>query len=169
MHQEKFEDSMMNFKVSKEIAVQVSQCLDNLNPDEVSEPAENAKKALDKDFDNLSVNAAELKKALVACGDTAEAVQEKVKFDRMEELKSVAKINKDLDKIVIAQKLNASKIAASSPILSSTFKEAEIRPHATPIKLNKPDPITFSGNPRDFATFKRDFEAVIVPNRPALM
>ena len=96
-YQEKFEDSMMNFKVSKEIAVQVSQCLDNLNPDEVSEPAENAKKALDKDFDNLSVNAAELKKALVACGDTAEAVQEKVKFDRMEELKSVAKINKDLD------------------------------------------------------------------------
>ena len=166
-HQEKFEDSMMNFKVSKEIAVQVSQCLDNLNPDEVSEPAENAKKALDKDFDELSVNAAELKKALVACGDTAEAVQEKVKLNRMEELKSVAKINKDLDKIVIAQKLNASKIAASSPILSSTFKEAEIRPHATPIKLNKPDPITFSGNPRDFATFKRDFEAVIVPNRPA--
>ena len=94
----------------------MSQCLDNPNPDEVSEPAENAKKALNKDFDEISANAAELKKALVALGDTAEAVQEKVKFDRMEELKSVAMINKDLDKIVIAQKLNESKIAASSPI-----------------------------------------------------
>ena len=85
-HQEKFENSVMNFKVSKEIAVQVSQCLDNLNPDEVSEPAESAKKALNQNFDEISVNAAKLKKALEACGDTAEAVKEKVKFDRMEEL-----------------------------------------------------------------------------------
>ena len=72
-----------------------------------------------------------------------------------------------MDKIVNVQKLNASKIAASSPILSSTFKEAEIRPHVTPIKLEKPGKITFSGNARDFATFKRNFEAIVVPNRPA--
>ena len=39
--------------------------------------------------------------------------------------------------------------------------------HVTPIKLNMPDPIKFSGHPRDFAAFKRDFEAIIVPNRSA--
>ena len=31
--------------------------------------------------------------------------------------------------------------------------------------MNKPQPIKFSGLPRDFATFKRDFEAIIVPHR----
>ena len=41
-------------------------------------------------------------------------------------------------------------------------------PHVTPIKLNKPDPIKFSGQPRDFATFRRDFEVIIVPNRAAV-
>ena len=173
-HERKYEDSMMNFKVSKQKALQVIQCLDSLKPEEISEasivqlqPAENAKEILKRDFDEVVVNANELRDALEARGDTAEAVKEKLKFDRMEELTNVASINKDLDKIVIAQKLNSSKNVTSSPILSSTFKEADSKPHVTPIKLNKPDPITFSGNPRDFATFKRDFEAVIVPNRPA--
>ena len=58
-----------------------------------------------------------------------------------------------------------NKSIMPNPVLSSTFKEANTV--ASPIKLNKPDPITFSGNPRDFATFKRDFEAIIVPNRSA--
>ena len=116
---------MMKFKVSKENALQVIQCLDNLNPDEISEasnvhlqPAESVKEALTKDLDEVIVNVADLNDALEARGDTPEAVQEKVKFDRMEELTSVTKINRDLDKIVIAQKLNSSKNATSSPILS---------------------------------------------------
>ena len=36
---------------------------------------------------------------------------------------------------------------------------------AVPLKINKPDNLTFSGQARDFATFKRDFMAIIVPHR----
>ena len=139
-HERKYEDSMMNFKVSKQKALQVIQCLDSLKPEEISEasivqlqPAENAKEILKRDFDEVVVNANELRDALEARGDTAEAVKEKLKFDRMEELTNVASINKDLDMIVIAQKLNYSKNVTSSPILSSTFKEADSKPHVTPI------------------------------------
>ena len=34
------------------------------------------------------------------------------------------------------------------------------------IKLAKAENVTFSGDPRDFATFKKDFETIVVPNRP---
>ena len=36
---------------------------------------------------------------------------------------------------------------------------------ATPLKINKPDNLAFSGEARDFAAFKRDFLAIIVPHR----
>ena len=56
-HEKKFEDSMINFKVSKQNAQQVIQCLNSLKPEEISEasivqlqPAENAKEALKKGF-----------------------------------------------------------------------------------------------------------------------
>ena len=39
---------------------------------------------------------------------------------------------------------------------------------AIPIKINKPDNLTFSGQARDFASFKRDFLAIVVPNRDAV-
>ena len=70
-------------------------------------------------------------------------------------------------KILEAKKINLerSKLSATGTALSSTIRDAV--PHVTPIKLNKPDPIKFSGHPRDFASFKRDFEAIIVPNRSA--
>ena len=38
---------------------------------------------------------------------------------------------------------------------------------ATPLKINKPDNLAFSGNARDFAPFKRDFLAIVVPHRDA--
>ena len=36
---------------------------------------------------------------------------------------------------------------------------------ATPLKINKPDNLSFSGQARDFAMFKRDFMAIVVPHR----
>ena len=38
---------------------------------------------------------------------------------------------------------------------------------AMPLKITKPDNISFSGQARDFATFKRDFLAIVVPHREA--
>ena len=55
-------------------------------------------------------------------------------------------------------------MSVSGPALSSTLNDSSSH-YSTPIKLNKPDPIKFSGEPRDFAAFRRDFEAIIVPNR----
>ena len=34
-----------------------------------------------------------------------------------------------------------------------------------PLKINKPDALKFSGEARDFASFKRDFLAIVVPHR----
>ena len=79
-------------------------------------------------------------------------------------MEKVLNINIDLEKIVNVQKLNSSKSTTSSHILSSTFKEPEA---GTPIKLNKPDPLKFSGQSRDFASFKKKFETIVVPNRSA--
>ena len=106
------------------------QCLDSLKPEEISEAsivqlqsAENAKENLKRDFDEVVVNANELRDALEARGDTAEAVKEKLKFDRMEELTNVAQINRNLEIIVMSQKLKYF----TSPTLISTVKEAVSR------------------------------------------
>ena len=34
-----------------------------------------------------------------------------------------------------------------------------------PLKINKPDALRFSGEAREFASFKQDFMAIVVPNR----
>ena len=172
--EKKFEDSLAVFKVSKKNAQQVAQCLNNLKSDEICEaaivqvqPAESTKEELKKYFDEVIANANELKDALQTRGDDADSIKEKVKFDRLEEIEKIGNINIDLDKIVNVQKLNSSKNTTSSPILSSTFKESETG-SGTPIKLNKPDPLKFSGQSRDFASFKNKFETIIVPNRSAV-
>ena len=38
------------------------------------------------------------------------------------------------------------------------------QPRTAPMKLEKVKGIRFGGEPRDFATFKREFNEVIVPN-----
>ena len=38
---------------------------------------------------------------------------------------------------------------------------------AIPLKINKPDNLAYTGQARDFAAFKRDFLAIVVPNREA--
>merc|ERR1711905_48571 len=80
-------------------------------------------------------------------------------------MEKVGNINVDLEKIVTVQKLNSSKNMTSPHILSSTFKESE---SGTPIKLNKPDPLKFSGQAGDFASFKNKFETIVVPHRSAV-
>ena len=76
-------------------------------------------------------------------------------FDYAVEYKAVKNIFIDLGVMELAQKEKSS----SSSVTNG--KESKV----TPIKINKPDPIKFSGQPRDFATFKREFEAIVVPRR----
>ena len=79
----------------------------------------------------------------------------------------MGKINIDLNTILEAKKIYSekNKTVPPSPVLSSTFRETSSSSHTTPIRLNKPEPIKFSGQPRDFASFKRKFETIVVPNR----
>ena len=146
--EKKFGDSLATFKVSKKNAQQVIQCLNDLKPDEAVEaaivqvqPAESAKEALRKDFDDICATASELKDALKARGDDDTSINEKVKFNRLDEMENVGNINIDLDKIVNIQKLNSSRnmTSSSSPILSSTIKEPESGSGA-PIKLKNQIP-----------------------------
>ena len=153
-------------------AQKVVQCLNGLSPDEICEaanvqmqPAEKTKDKLVKHYDEVVVASNELKDALKARGDEEDTIKHKVKFDRLEEMEKVENINVDLEKIVNVQKLNSSRSMTSPHVLHSTFKETE---STTPIKLNKPDPLKFSGQPRDFASFKKKFETIVVPNRSAV-
>ena len=177
--EKKYEEALEAFQISKENALQIVKCLDNLTPDDIFEsslvqiqPADSAKESLSKDFKEVATSANELRSAMEARGDEATVIGQKIKFDRTEELNKVGKINIDLNKILEAKKINfeKNKSGFSNPVLSSTFREPTTSSTAlvSPIKLNKPDPIKFSGQPRDFATFRRDFEAIIVPNRSAV-
>ena len=171
----KFVDALDLFITSKQEALMVTKCLENVDPDDLFEssaiqiqPAHIVKQALADSFRSLLERLAELKYALKMRGDTDSAIEAKINFNRSNEQKEIGKINIDLSKILEAKKINLerTKLSASGPALSSTMRDSPVS-HLTPIKLNKPDPIKFSGHPRDFATFKRDFEAIIVPNRSA--
>ena len=160
------------FQTVKESATGIVRCLDEVSSDDILEsaevrilPASSTKQALTKGFEDLTLNATELSSALEFRGDSATDVEGKVKFLYAEELKDVTSLNVKLDKMIAVQKLSSGfNRSASQSQLNSTFKESQ---KATPIKINKPDAIKFSGFSRDFATFKRDFEAIIVPNRSA--
>ena len=170
----KYIEALDLFTTSKQEALLVTKCLDNLDPDELFDnsnvqiqPADTVKQALANSFHALLERAAEYRYALKMQGDSDKDIETKICFSRSNEQKEVGRINIDLSKILEAKKINLerSKLSATGPVLSSTIRDAV--PHVTPIKLNKPDPIKFSGHPRDFASFKRDFEAIIVPNRSA--
>ena len=93
MHEQKFENSVMNYKMSKQKALELIQCLGNLNPDEISEESNIQsqlteiayKETLKKDFYAMDAKAAELRKALEARGDNDEALKEKMKFEWLDE------------------------------------------------------------------------------------
>ena len=166
-----FEDSYAAYGHTKRKAQQIIQCLDGLTSEEIVEaasvqvqPAERAKEELKQRFEEIVAAANKLKDALIARGDSEDSIAGRLKFDRMEETVKVGDINVDLEKIVTVQKLNSTKNTTSS-VLSSTFKEPEA---STPIKLTKPEPLKFSGQIRDFASFKNKFETIVVPNRSAV-
>ena len=62
------------------------------------------------------------------------------------------------------EQMKSGSVGISGEVVACTGGEP-IR--AAPLKINKPDNLTFSGQARDFATFKRDFLAIVVPNRDA--
>ena len=82
-----------------------------------------------------------------------------------EELKVVSELLLKLDNIIEAQ--NTATKSPASLVADVIAPKTSHAAAPTPIKLNKPEAIIFSGNSRDFSNFKRDFMAIIVPSRSA--
>ena len=144
----KYQKALDTYQNTKENALQVIKCLENLEADEILEnstvqiqPAEAMKETISKDFQTLATNAADLRIAMEARGDDTNAIEKKLKFIHSDEHKKMGKINIDLQKIIEAKKIytEKNKSIMPNPVLSSTFKEANTV--ASPLKLNKPDPL----------------------------
>ena len=87
--EKKYEEALEAFQISKENALQIVKCLDNLTPDDIFEsslvqiqPADSAKESLSKDFKEVATSANELRSAMEARGDEATVIGQKIKFDR---------------------------------------------------------------------------------------
>ena len=58
--------------------------------------------------------------------------------------------------------LELKNLLSTSPVTSANAIEGS---KCVPLKINKPDALKFSGDARDFASFKRDFLTIVVPHR----
>ena len=159
--------ALQKFKVEKEGALKVTGLTRDLSDDEdisgianiCFQPIETVRDSLKQSFEELDTLSNELCELLVSRGDTEEDVASKIKFEYAKEYKEMKEILIDLGVMELAQKGGRGNKDSSG--LSKDNRSA------APIKINKPDPIKFSGQPRDFATFKREFEAIVVPRRDA--
>ena len=72
-----------------------------------------------------------------------------------------------LRKILNAQKLGEEDRSQTTLLNTSTplYRSPSSASKVSPIKFDKLQCLKFSGSPRDFATFKRNFETMVVPNR----
>ena len=155
--------ALQTYTVEKEGALKLTACVrDKSGDDDVSnianirfQPVEATRNSLKQSFENLETLSNELCALLVSRGDPQDAIDKMIEFDYAVEYKAVKNIFIDLGVMELAQKEKSSSSSVT------TGKESKV----TPIKINKPDPIKFSGQPRDFATFKREFEAIVVPRR----
>ena len=167
------EEAIKILTTSQNTAQEVCQCLSGVSEEEMLEsssilqqPAVSEKSKLEKMFSHYETLYKSLKSAL----DTSTKIKDEAQSKQILEGYSkhnnqVETLKSSLDKIIRIQNVKSSrKLSVDSPTLNSTLKEASA---PSPIKLEKPSPIKFSGQPRDFASFRRKFEAIVVPNRAA--
>ena len=83
--EKKYEEALEAFQISKENALQIVKCLDNLTPDDIFEsslvqiqPADSAKESLSKDFKEVATSGNELRSAMEARGDEATVIGQKI-------------------------------------------------------------------------------------------
>ena len=170
--EKEFKQAVDVLESSKDSASKVAECLDRIDVEDLVkseeikiQPASTVKLNLAKTFEDVTCKAAEYTSALEAQGESSAEIEQKVKFMYQEELKLVSELLLKLDKIIEAQ--NTATKSPASVVANVTAPKTSHAAAPTPIKLNKPEAIKFSGNSRDFANFKRDFMAIIVPNRSA--
>ena len=157
----------------KELVIEIKNSLEKVSSDKlleslsiISQPASSLKLKLQEAFDKTKGKAKELTSALQARGDKQDSVDKVVSFDNSKETKQFVQLDSALDRVINIQKLsNSGRRDSVDTPFNSTLNDKDTK--STPIKLEKPAPIKFSGNARDFAAFKEKFEAIVVPNRSA--
>ena len=121
--------------------------------------AESSLTELCTNYKNVSHAHEELSILLQRTGLSNETISQKVSFDVNAVKTKYLNLTRNLSTIVQVQS-RSNQLLASSTVMSSSGSAS------TAIKLAKADNVTFSGDSRDFATFKKDFETIVVPNRP---
>ena len=110
-------------------------------------------------FDNVLAETNKLSPLLESVGCSEDDIKSELNFDVVQQTTVFSQLITTLDKIVHIQ-------SRSPPSVSQQPSAASMSSSTVAIKLAKAENITFSGDPRDFATFKKDFEAIVMPNRP---
>ena len=137
--------------------------------DEEMKPAEYVKNALTQAFNNLVAGSKLARAGYEARGDVEDTYKTMVDYSK--EQKEVSELGIKLERIILTQKVSekdrsmlAINAAGEASILNSTVRESASS-HSI-IKMNKVECPKFSGFPRDFAQFKKEFEAIVaVPGR----
>ena len=98
-------------------------------------------------------------------GNLKAQLDKKFKFDHKVEFAKKKDVIAKLDTIINAQYILMNKKEATSRSGSISSEVSSLPSPSHAVKLAKPDPISFSGNSRDWSSFSRDFEQLIVPGR----
>ena len=127
------------------------------------QPVKLLKSTLQTTFMAASAENARLK----ASGNLKALLDKKFKFDHKVEFARKKDVIAKLDTIINAQYILMNKKEATirSGSISSEVSSLPSPSSSHAVKLAKPDPISFSGNSRDWSSFSRDFEQLIVPGR----
>ena len=134
---------------------------DDLSKDQIEQlmsvPAEDMKNALLSSYETFTKAVTKVRKACASVEKDHTKVFEDMKIDISKKLiPEQMNWTKSMRSIINAQKLYSPESKVNVTQAATT---------KCPIKLEKVQSITFSGDARDFATFKRKFEEIIVPNR----
>ena len=134
---------------------------DDLSKDQIEQlmnvPAEDMKSSLSSSYETFTKAVTKVRKACACVEIDHTKVFEEMKIDISKKLiPEQMNLTKSMRSIINLKKLHSPQPSANIAQPAATV---------CPIKLEKAQSITFSGDARDFATFKRKFEEIIVPNR----
>ena len=112
-------------------------------------PAESHKQDLASRYGKIMEAVGKMTRALELSGENEASIIDKTGFKYNDEAKLVSELNQGLEKMILIQKRTSEK---ENPPVKAPATETSA------IKLGKAEQIMFSGNSRDFAAFKKDFE-----------
>ena len=155
---------LSKYNVAKQAAADMVKFAEGLSKEQVVEEVQKHVYLQVLDANEVKVKLLDrLEKAHEAGAEFANAIEagedfgrakDKIKFDAAQEEESVQKMVTLLSIMVRAKRRNNLPGA----IDGSTTKHSPFKVKISPVK--------FSGNPRDFASFKQELVEVVVPNRP---